>query len=960
MRFSPSPLTLVFVLCLATPAVGQRQHIAPTDPLSPADERKTFKLPPGFEAQLVAAEPDIGKPIQSAFDARGRLWVTTSRHYPFAADEDEASDKIYVLSDFGPDGKAGKVTVFADSLNIPIGVLPLPDCDSCLASSVGEIVKLTDTDGDGKADKKETILSGFGTKDTHGMYNSFRLLPDGWVYACHGFSNTSTVTAKDGSTITMNSGNTFRFRPDGSRVEPWTFGQVNPFGMTLDPHGNLYTADCHSKPITQLIRGATYQSFSKPHDGLGFAPHVTPHSHGSTALCGLAWYAGDGFPAAYQNCLFLGNVVTNRVNADRITFHGSTPVAEELPDFLVSSDPWFRPTDVQLGPDGALYVCDFYNRIIGHYEVDLKHPGRDRDRGRVWRIVWKGEPGVSTPSSSTMPALTNFDEVGLTKALAGPNLTVRMLAAQQLLARFPNAAAKRFAPMSAEDARKQLSSDDAMAVRAAVELLTGSPDSKNVIPLGDLIIQCPASDTHLKHAALVALRNSYAKALADINAENVVMKWATNGENELAKHRTLADAALGIHNWNAAMFTGIHLAGYHGEPNPSRVPDLAYHYSRYWKTDQLGRWLRRHPDAPTAIKVAALIGQARGTMIRGGKLSLHTYMVAEQLVADGQGGDLANMLARLRPDEPVPNELFPKLSVTAVDAGVEAQARQAAIEACSRIDLVRAYPIMLSILRDQGSPPSLRNAAIVGLAGSPDATHIAAVVDPLAAAPADTIRQAAPKLATTKVGAEAIIKAITLGKLSPRLLQDKAILERLRAANINNLDARVAELTRGLPPADQQTADLIRTRTAAFAKAKADPKAGLAVFTKTCAACHQVGDIGKKIAPQLDGIGNRGLDRLVEDILDPSRNVDAAFRTRVLNLVDGRTVSGAFVRIDGAVWVLANEKGEEVRVSLKDVESWKHSPLSPMPANVGETVPEPDFYHLIAFLLDQRAKDEEK
>ncbi|HET6575283.1 MAG TPA: sorbosone dehydrogenase, partial [Fimbriiglobus sp.] len=154
-------LALPILLAFAVPAVAQT-YVAPTDALSPADERKAFQLPPGFEAQLVAAEPDIGKPIQIAFDAKGRLWVTTSRHYPFPAAEGKASDKLYVLSDFGPDGKAKKITVFDDKLNIPVGILPLPDCKSCIVSSVGRIWKLTDTDDDGKADKREILLSGFG------------------------------------------------------------------------------------------------------------------------------------------------------------------------------------------------------------------------------------------------------------------------------------------------------------------------------------------------------------------------------------------------------------------------------------------------------------------------------------------------------------------------------------------------------------------------------------------------------------------------------------------------------------------------------------------------------------------------------------------------------------------------------------------------------------------------------
>src|SRR5262249_34040552 len=141
------------------------------------------------------------------------------------------------------------------------------------------IWKLTDTDGDGKADKREKLYGPFGIKDTHGMVNSFTLMPDGWVYACHGFSNESKVKGTDGHEIQVQSGNVLRFRPDGSRIEVYSRGQVNPFGLTVDPYFNIYTSDCHSKPITQVIRGAYYDSFGKPHDGLGFGPSMMAHGH---------------------------------------------------------------------------------------------------------------------------------------------------------------------------------------------------------------------------------------------------------------------------------------------------------------------------------------------------------------------------------------------------------------------------------------------------------------------------------------------------------------------------------------------------------------------------------------------------------------------------------------------------------------------------------------------------------
>src|SRR5215468_4347450 len=384
-------------------------NIRTTDPLPPEQERLAFHVPPGFEIQLVASEPEIGKPMNMAFDAAGRLWITQSREYPFAAPLDKPGrDRIQVLSDFDETGRARKVATFADGLNIPIGLLPYKD--GVIAFSIPNIYFFHDTNGDGQADQKELVLGRFGfEKDVHGLTSAFRRGFDGWIYADHGYNNDSVLTAKDGSTIRMNSGNCYRFRPDGSRVEQHSWGQVNPFGLMFDPLGDLWSADCHSSPVYQLLRGAYYPSFGKPHDGLGFAPDVCLHSHGSTAIAGMVFYAADNFPAPFRGNTFVGNVMTCRINRDSLVEHGSTRVAKEEPDFMSTDDPWFRPVDLQLGPDGAIYVADFYNRIIGHYEVPLDHPGRDRERGRIWRISYRGPDGkgeVAPLKARDMPHAT--------------------------------------------------------------------------------------------------------------------------------------------------------------------------------------------------------------------------------------------------------------------------------------------------------------------------------------------------------------------------------------------------------------------------------------------------------------------------------------------------------------------------------------------------------------------------
>lgn len=380
-----------------SPAEWFGQTIRDSKHLTPAQEASGFHLPKGFEVDLIASEPTIAKPLNLAFDSAGKLWVTQSVQYPFPAPLNEpGQDSIMVLTDTDRDGTFETAKQFADGLNIPIGILPYRDGVICF--SIPNIYWLRDTDNDGVCDQREVILGPFDTtRDTHGMINSLRWGNDGWIYACHGFNNQSKIAGKDGHVVEMNSGNTFRFKPDGSRAELYTQGQVNPFGMTYDKWGDLYSADCHSKPISQLLRGGCYPSFGRPDIGLGFIPSMMEHLHGSTAIAGLAYMDGSSFPEEFNENFLSGNVMTCRINRNRLEYTGATARAVEMPDLLTSDDPWFRPVDLQLGPDGALYIADFYNKIIGHYEVPLTHPDRDRTSGRIWRVRWKGD----SPNSNT-------------------------------------------------------------------------------------------------------------------------------------------------------------------------------------------------------------------------------------------------------------------------------------------------------------------------------------------------------------------------------------------------------------------------------------------------------------------------------------------------------------------------------------------------------------------------------
>jgi putative heme-binding domain-containing protein len=226
-----------------------------------------------------------------------------------------------------------------------------------------------------------------------------------------------------------------------------------------------------------------------------------------------------------------------------------------------------------------------------------------------------------------------------------------------------------------------------------------------------------------------------------------------------------------------------------------------------------------------------------------------------------------------------------------------------------------------------------------------------AMLSAVAVAPEPLQRSLAVTLAGSRQGAEALLAAVAAGKASPRLLQDAAVAERLRAAAVDDVDKRIKDLTKGLIPADEAVRKLLDQRRAAFDPAKSSAPRGAEVFAKNCAACHRVGDVGAVVGPQLSGLAARGAERLMEDILDPNRNVDAAFRTTILRLKNGDTTSGLLRREEGELIVLADSTGKELSVEKSKVSRRAESPLSLMPGNFAELMTPDEFNDLVAFLL---------
>jgi putative heme-binding domain-containing protein len=994
-----------FALCiLSLVATAQEPPVVATqEPLSAQEELKRFNLPPGFEIQLVASEPDIIKPMNLAFDDRGRLYCTQSVEYPFPVKDGlPARDTVKRLEDFSADGRAGKISTFVAGLNIPIGVYPT--ADGVICHSIPKIWKCSDVDGDGKCEKREPLYGDIGFKDTHGMTSAFTPWIDGWFYACHGFSNESHLkSATTDSKITMVSGNTYRFRPDGSKVEYYTHGQVNPFGLCFDPLGNLHSADCHSLPIYQLLRGGYYPTFGGAHDGLGVAPNVMSHLHGSTAIGGIVYYAATQFPEKYRDTIFVGNPVTGRVDHDRLEVRGSSWKAIEMPDFIKSDDRWFRPVDLKLAPDGSLYIADFYNRIIGHYEVPLTHPGRDHDRGRIWRVIYKGDGATA---HKPMPDLFKLGADELIGLLKDDNLQVRIRATNQLSERIGKAAVEPVQKMLGAEstpfqrahglwvlerngaldearavklasdaerivrvhllkalgerpawtfeaalAREKLKDGDAFVRRAAAEALGLHPAKENIKPLVELWSGTAKDDTHLIHMARMSLRDQ----LTLPGIYNGI--GALVGEDMVSMGR-IANVSLGVHTDESGRFAFAWLKGV--TLDGGSLAGFLKHVARYAPLDALpalfeyAKTLESRPPREQLGFVRALSQgyQERGSQAPPAFSAWARVAVAAALRTEDRGvvGEALKLCREIRIEQ-----IYDEVAELA-ERGKHPDLRMAAIDALPTLDAKRTIGTLGRILGANGEAPAIRMKAVGALAGMnrPDARD--ELVAQLKTAPYSIGVAIAIGLAQTKEGAELLLTAVSEGKASPRLLADKAVDGRFRTGKSKELVDRLEKIVKDLPPEDERIGKLIAARRSGYASAKTNPVHGAEVFAKACAGCHRLDGKGNKVGPELDGVFSRGVDRLLEDILDPNRNVDQAFRASLIKTTDGRVISGLVLREEGQVLVVAEAVDKETRVALKDIEQRVLSQLSPMPTNVVDPLPEVDFYDLLSYLLTPRTQ----
>jgi putative membrane-bound dehydrogenase-like protein len=377
-------------------------------PLKPMPHPQ-FDLDANLEISLYAENPLLAKPIHMNFDERGRLWVASSEVYPQIKPGQEATDKIIILEDTDGDGKAEKSTVFADGLLIPTGILP-GDGGAYIGAST-ELLYMKDTDGDGVADQRRVVVSAFGTEDTHHILHTLRWGHDGQLYMNQSIYIHTHAETPHG-VVRLNSGGILNLRVPTMELGILMKGLVNSWGHAIDDFGQSFATDGASSAeagqggLFHVVPQAMYLTYAGARRILQSA---SPGSYPKFA--GLEYVRSPHFPDDWQGGYVTCDFRAHRIVRFTIDDKESSFVTREMPDLVRTKDVAFRPIDIKLGPDGALYIADWSNPIIQHGEVDFRDPRRDHEHGRIWRVSYKGRktaPKQDLAKSSHADLLANL------------------------------------------------------------------------------------------------------------------------------------------------------------------------------------------------------------------------------------------------------------------------------------------------------------------------------------------------------------------------------------------------------------------------------------------------------------------------------------------------------------------------------------------------------------------------
>jgi putative heme-binding domain-containing protein len=970
----------LLLAALAPRAAGQdviphRQDRLPNRPYSPEEAIEAMVVPPGFAVELVAAEPQVVNPIAMAFDDRGRIYVTESLEYP-RKQPGPGRDRVKVLEDTDGDGKADRVTVFADGLNIPTGVAV--GHGGVWVLNAPDLLLLRDADGDGRADTKEVVVTGFGRADAHELPSTLTWGPDGWLYGLNGVFNPSKVASNNGRTYSFTCA-MWRVHPRTREFRVVCEGTSNPYGLAWDPEGAAIVEACHwaKDHLFHFVETGYYkrQAGAYPPYAIRLGS-ITDHGHQMTAYCGLAYLDSDAYPAEYRDRLYTGNIHGGCINVDALGRDGSTYVARTRADFLQANDAWFMPVAQKVGPDGCLYVLDWYDRYHCYQDANRDPAGIDRLKGRLYRVRYG-----DSPRAPAFDLAAEGDEA-LIARLGSPNIFFRE-AAQRLLAEraTPPIRARLEALVLDESAPRK-------ARRHALWALIGTGT------LG------PGFHSRLLGHADPACRAWGVRAAGDFGTvepaiRDAVAPLAADRSRDVQLQVAIAARKVAGLDPMPALVEVLSSCG-----DDRMIPAIAWANLHPLLPKEAGRFvrlaeavdLRAAPGLagllPNVIdrllgELAADLGPIRSIL---GRLAERDARLAQEglaAVSDRVAGlpearrvalldALRPVLDRIGAEKPgSPLAFGAQLLASrlgAASVGADAIRERFVSPTEPREIRLRALEALVAF-RDPALPGALDRvlaadppgflAGVLAALGRSDDPKVGGVV--LARYPtmaAGTRPLAVDLLLQREPWARKLLDAVIAGRL-PRSTLDANHLRRIVEGNDREAIWAVEKAWGAVRAARDPRRERVVAEMGGYLRDHpGDPVAGRAVFRKLCAQCHVLHGEGAAVGPDLTSNGRGSFEQVVASVFDPSLVIGEPYRTTTVVTEDGRNLSGLVAEDGAGRIVLALPGGGREAIPRNEVKSVRVGVLSMMPEGVEDLLSRRELADLFAYLaLDRPPED---
>ena len=914
--------------------LGEALRYPEGGPTSPAKAAAKIEVHPDFKLSLVASEPLINKVMNLDWDERGRLWVCETPEYPNgrrlpnttpwkdsgslrgAQVQRDPEDSISILTDTDGDGIMDKKQVFADKLELVTSFVLYKN--GVIAATSPDIWYLEDTNNDGVADKRTKLYTGLGINDTHAVINNLRWGLDGWIYATHGYSR-GDVTSPDGTKKFGPDGSgVVRFKPDGSAFEQYSSRNGNTWGLDITWDGQVFwtqptsgTVFFHTVlPESILAKGKlpgvtsakgmitgqrTFPAMEWPEQAYAQIDQVGRF----TAAAGCAIYEGGAWPEKWNRSYFTGEPTLNLVHhefvrPDGVSYAVAKEKGREETEFIRSTDLWFRPIETRVGPDGALYVVDFYNQAVIHNDTRgpvhsqanaAVRPDRDHYFSRIWRVQHKDAAKLAVPT------LDRTNLAGLIRVIeTSPNTPVKKLALRLAQENFPG------------DARvTALSRPMGSAALARYESArTATTPAQRAAILAEF---AAATDDWTKSALIAAASEHAADFIADALASK---DSAALGAFVTALAPSSPPADVGRLVQAAATSKSL--------LSPNLLRGLA----------QVSATLPAL-DATTASAFQTLLAAS------------DSAAAALLLVAKwDQSGALAAAVAQTA------RRFFTDLADANTPAARRAEIATALVAHAQY--RTEALTKIGALLADPTTTDAVKTPLLATLGDLPGSEAADVLINAFVQTKSAPIFE---QLVRRPESARALLAAIKDNRITPAVLGPGNIARLRTHPNAGVATEAAAVLGASNAPTKQK--DELIAKLLPDVQKPGDVAAGRTLFATACAICHKFGDVGlRDVGPPLAGIGARTAAELLTSIVDPNRQVEPNFWQWNLTTKKGETFVGVIVGENNTTLTLRNQGGDS-ELKKDDIATRENTRRSLMPEGF-EGLGAPVLRDLIAYL----------